>query len=1098
MLTNQCQRLFRALKEAQLTKMDLRRGDAKSVDRALEVLLIWAEKAMTCKNSVQELIIRKVIFWPQLGSFDFADLDICLRLVDRPESGHHQVFLSRAKVLVENQSVAPKDFKGLLGHIETMLFFLKYAKSEDLFLTHQEFKKQSKNVHPVVANYLAWAEREYSPGNELVQLSQSQSLLDGIDVAAVLENLRKPPLRSARGRPVLGPSPGESLSIFREIFYQWAVVMRQQFNLLVLPHHTQVVCLLAFQRFLEAPKSATNENAVRALIAQVGTGEGKSMIVAALAIFVVVALKKKVHVVVDDETLLDRDFATFRKLFESFQVTGEDGKKRPLRAVLCVSEERLASAKGDPGLVARVEADANICYCEAKHVQSFYASIARNEQRDFDSYSGRVLILDEVDALVIDEEPNEPFVYPNEELGKMATEVAQALLEGTRPDQLSKFRSSGHPAAARVVHEITKEWERGQRMVSGEDFIYAKDTGRYCALQSGRANPKVWSLALECRNFKDGLSKEIFYQERLFVMSRPRVFRRYHRILGLSGSIGSEPERKFLQDIYHAAFFEVPPFLKTCKGSPFHEPAPAKLGGLQQPVYVESTVEAQTARIAEVALEARERVPVLIIARDRLHADQLVESLHVAARSRGLGGACEDVVRSLSRTLYESEPEQWKENLNRATMPLGASGGRNKSWRITVTDRRGGRGTDYRVDDPDADAGGGLLLIPALVPTSQREWTQFLGRTARQDRRGQYCAVLCSKDYTAQASKFKEQLPDRSTGLEAVRAILNWGDRETMERIRGSAALYNCGVRMNELCEEVFGKKSALLKDPAAREKLVDVCQRMRWMSVAEIDQAFARLPAFEPVKVPTEARDLGRPEVAPTAPAGIPGTPMGSTRALPNSGAPKVVMFCLDWSASMKSNDTRTHLNRFQTCVQCILRILQDQVRDNDLVGVVCFGPDVQTIIPPTPKGVGGSQLHTRIAGLQPANAGGTCFYDAVLECLRVLGQPQLAPADALRWLVCLTDGDDLGSSRPNARGELVNNMLASGKAPAGLNMVMITVGALKTENVRVIQSWVKHVKTQGGEGAHLGDKDASGIAKAFEVVAEFLATEVGGATEC
>eukprot|EP00434_Breviolum_minutum_P010954 symbB.v1.2.009660.t1/scaffold593.1/size185935/11 len=69
------------------------------------------------------------------------------------------------------------------------------------------------------------------------------------------------------------------------------------------------------------------------------------------------------------------------------------------------------------GLAARVDGSADICYCEAKHVQSFYASIARSEQdaRDFDSYSGRVLILDEVDALVIDEEPNEPFVYPNQQ-----------------------------------------------------------------------------------------------------------------------------------------------------------------------------------------------------------------------------------------------------------------------------------------------------------------------------------------------------------------------------------------------------------------------------------------------------------------------------------------------------------------------------------------------------------------------------------------------------------------------------------------------------------------------------------------------------------
>lgn len=41
---------------------------------------------------------------------------------------------------------------------------------------------------------------------------------------------------------------------------------------------------------------------------------------------------------------------------------------------------------------------------------------------------------------------------------------------------------------------------------------------------------------------------------------------------------------------------------------------------------------------------------------------------------------------------------------------------------------------------------------------------------------------------------------------------------------KGSAALYNCGVRVNELCEEVFGKRPEILRDPHARERLVDVC----------------------------------------------------------------------------------------------------------------------------------------------------------------------------------------------------------------------------------------------------------------------------------
>ncbi|CAE7829448.1 ATG8CL [Symbiodinium sp. KB8] len=157
-----------------------------------------------------------------------AENTLGLRLVDRAEDGVNQVFLSRAKVLVEDEKVAPKDLKGLLAHLETMLFFLKYAKSEDLALTHKEFKKQTYPLHPAVSSYLDWAESMYRPGRELVDLSRSHSLMDSTDVTAVLQAMRAPQ----------GSSPS-GLDMFREIFYQWAVAMRKQFNLLVLPHHTQ-------------------------------------------------------------------------------------------------------------------------------------------------------------------------------------------------------------------------------------------------------------------------------------------------------------------------------------------------------------------------------------------------------------------------------------------------------------------------------------------------------------------------------------------------------------------------------------------------------------------------------------------------------------------------------------------------------------------------------------------------------------------------------------------------------------------------------------------------------------------------------------------
>lgn len=198
-----------------------------------------------------------------------------------------------------------------------------------------------------------------------------------------------------------------------------------------------------------------------------------------------------------------------------------------------------------------------------------------------------------------------------------------------------------------------------------------------------------------------------------------------------------------------------------------------------------------------------------------------------------------------------------------------------------------------------------------------------------------------------------------------------------------------------------------------------------------------------------------------------------------------------------MRSQDTGTQLTRFDTCVACIRQIMRDQVRDRDLVGVVGFGNRVEAVVLPTPKGIGGAKLDMRIAALQVQTHGGTCFFDAVLQCLQLLGQPGLATNDSPRWLVCLTDGDDLGSRRDNASGELVTKMLDDGALQC-LNMMMITVGKLKEKNMHVIDAWVERVRAAGGLGRHLSEKNASAISSAFSVVAECLATEVGGATEC
>jgi preprotein translocase subunit SecA len=57
------------------------------------------------------------------------------------------------------------------------------------------------------------------------------------------------------------------------------------------------------------------------IISQVGTGEGKSLIIAMLAAFYVLKGAPRVNVLVDNLSLLERDYATFDTLYAALGIT---------------------------------------------------------------------------------------------------------------------------------------------------------------------------------------------------------------------------------------------------------------------------------------------------------------------------------------------------------------------------------------------------------------------------------------------------------------------------------------------------------------------------------------------------------------------------------------------------------------------------------------------------------------------------------------------------------------------------------------------------------------------------------------------------------
>ena len=60
---------------------------------------------------------------------------------------------------------------------------------------------------------------------------------------------------------------------------------------------------------------------LRAFIAQMATGEGKSIVIAMLAVFMVQLHGLTVHVLENNEGLLERDYATNKPFFEAFGIS---------------------------------------------------------------------------------------------------------------------------------------------------------------------------------------------------------------------------------------------------------------------------------------------------------------------------------------------------------------------------------------------------------------------------------------------------------------------------------------------------------------------------------------------------------------------------------------------------------------------------------------------------------------------------------------------------------------------------------------------------------------------------------------------------------
>lgn len=99
---------------------------------------------------------------------------------------------------------------------------------------------------------------------------------------------------------------------------------------------------------------------------------------------------------------------------------------------------------------------------------------------------------------------------------------------------------------------------------------------------------------------------------------------------------------------------------------------------------------------------------------------------------------------------------------------------------------------------------GGLAVLIAVIPRSYREWVQWVGRTGRNDRRGQYSVILNSTQDLVRANM--SSLREFSTGGSQYRKgvidkLLDLSDENVSEVINSRDKDVQSGIRANRLCD---------------------------------------------------------------------------------------------------------------------------------------------------------------------------------------------------------------------------------------------------------------------------------------------------------
>ncbi|EDQ84630.1 uncharacterized protein MONBRDRAFT_12635 [Monosiga brevicollis MX1] len=479
----------------------------------------------------------------------------------------------------------------------------------------------------------------------------------------------------------------------------------------VRPYTTQLFSLLALLHGMDA-----DGEGLQGRVAQIRTGEGKSLLLALLVAYLALC-GRTVDVVTSSDGLATRDQAEFASFYEEFGLRG---------AHICREEPQPEHFEAPIVYGTNAAFEFGVLRAMLGWPGAAVASNGAPRLRD-------VVVVDEVDNMLIDTalsparlarprlhdwtwlyEPIWHFVEKvlNAEstsapCSRLRSHLNSVLLPSLR-EQLADVPDDdlGRLVASALAARSKK---RNVDYVVQNDEVLIVDWAHTGQLQHGSR----WSGGVhQFVEVKEGLEPK---SESLTVASlaHPSFFNGYRKLVGVSGTIGSVGERSEIGKMYNTSSFDAP----THRTRLLKQLPTILVDGDYEKVYLPRLCE----EVVRAASGEQAR-PVLVLCATLRSAQQVTAAL---ARSSAAGSWAR--LQQLTKVQAEDE----------ALIVLRAG----KPGTVTVATNAAGRGTDVRLAS-ESIRSGGLHVLITFLPANLRVEEQGLGRAGRQGQPGTGCLFI--------------------------------------------------------------------------------------------------------------------------------------------------------------------------------------------------------------------------------------------------------------------------------------------------------------------------------------------------------------------